>query len=497
MAAVKTKTPKLLAMVIILGVVAVGLTFTFPQEGAEFRNWAGNTIGNLFGSEENIELKREENLDDIKIADVDIEEKDDFDIDSTHKRKKEKLAERDRNFSDLAGEDSRDKQEGEEDSLAQNYLKKAEERLETYSFQRAAEFAEGVFSLKCSQHLKDKAREIKSKAEAMVVLTKDVKINETAYGEVKEVTLANGNKLKGKISSNYDGTMNFKGNDGISMKLKKTDILKIEEVKADDERAKLISSFEQKYSGAEKEGNPLSVYRAGMYGLENKLDEEGYNALMKAFDLAKGEEGGIIKIVHEDKGRSLLAQAVWYEDSGNGRMSKAKLQDCIKKYPDTQAAGKARKYLNYIVAEEKKPKLKPQPRVVKRKPEKVEKEKEDNNLIAENKKTLKEEKETEEETVEYESAPQSSYASFSKKDQKKLQEADDLYSKGVAHLKVAFANRPSHKSNLNFEKAEGYFRQAIDIWSPLFDKTKDNSLEIKMMKAQENLYSCLKLHTEH
>ncbi|MFC1479139.1 hypothetical protein ACFL6F_00940 [Planctomycetota bacterium] len=490
---IKSKTPKLIAAALVLTAVAAGVSFSFQEESAKFRGMLKNTLKGWL-SQEDVKHKRTFEEGDVSF-DERRRQKEDLNVKMDPNRKESK---KENDLSDLAlkDDDGNYKVNASDEERAQAFIKQAEEHLESWRLSAALSLARKVRDLKCSRDLRKKGRYIEKKAQTVMDLTAGVKPDIASdLTKLKVITLSNGNELKGVIEDKGDGNIIVKGSDNMTYSLKQSEIMRIEQVKANDERAKIIAEFDQHYARAKGSRDPLSVFDVGVLGIKNRLEGEGRKSVLEAYDMAY-EKGGLKNVVQEHRARTLLAQGIWREDTGNLPIARKKYRECINSYPDSEAAGKAKKLLNYSLSREKvmqAERKRKEREMALNKNTKKESKKEDD--IIKERETDYKNKEDEEETSTVARAQTSYGSKFSSKENSKLREADDYYRKALGHMRIAFDNRPSAKSNREFVKAEGLLRKAISIWERVNARHNDQDIEMRILKANEQLYSTLKLRT--
>jgi len=172
--------------------------------------------------------------------------------------------------------------------------------------------------------------------------------------------------------------------------------------------------------------------------------------------LSKGEEE--IETPHEQQirkkdpeaeARTLVIDAIWYEDTGNAAVAQRKYRECIERYPETKSGRNAQKLLKYSIEDSQKPQ------------------------------------------------PSEHIAESPKPSKKVIPKADRYYNEAIIHMKKAYSFKPSGERNREFEKAESLFRKAIAIWGIQNEGHCSSKIERKLIKANEQLYSCLKYRTLH
>jgi len=496
-AKVRSKTPKLIGTALVLTAVAAGVTFSFQEESAAFRGMLKKSLKGWLSHED---INPDSTF---KEEDVSFREgsREDDGIDLTMERKK-KDGHKDHDLSALAVEDddAHVKVDANHEERARAFLKRAEDDLDSWRLGSALSLARKVQDLKCSRDLKKKGRYLEDKARTVMELTRGVKPDiATDYSRLKVITLNNGNELKGVIEKSSNGKIIVRGNDNMKYTLTQSEIMRIKKVKAEDERSKIIEQFEESYAEAQRRGDPLSVFDVGILGIKKRLEEKGHKSVLEAYDLAY-DKGGLKNAVQEHRARTLLAQGIWREDTGNLPIARKKYRECMDTYPDTAAAEKARKLLNYSLAREKKILAEQRRRREERKkhedshPDNRKDSKKDEDIIAE--RDTNYEDKTQDDSEYTDTSSGSQYSSrYSSTEAKRLGEADGYYHKALQHMKVAFANRPSRKSNQEFRKAEALLRKAIAIWERIHAKHNDPDIEMRLIKANEQLYSSIKLRT--
>lgn len=159
----------------------------------------------------------------------------------------------------------------------------------------------------------------------------------------------------------------------------------------------------------------------------------------------------------EKKARALLMDAIWCEDTGDVKTAQKKYRECVKRYPNTKSARNAKKLLRFSLEDSNSHTSVQKP---------------DNNA---------------ETITEDHKKP-----ALKKKQGSK---ADQYYNRAISHMRKAYRHKPSAKRNREFRRAETLFRKAIAIWEIKNEGKYSSKIEVKLIKANEQLYSCLKYST--
>lgn len=492
---VKSKTPKLIGAALVLSVIAAGVTFSFQKESAAFRNMLKRTLKGWM-SHEDVEHKRKFEEGDVSFQD---RQRTDENMDLRLKHS-ERDSGKENDLNDLALDERDDMPvRADDEERARVFLKKAEEHIKHWRLGTALSLARKVQDLKCSRSLREKGRYLEEKVRTVKELTAGVKPDVASdLSRLKVISLANGNELKGVVERKGNGRVVVRDSDNMTYTLAQNEIINIEKVKAEDERAKIISEFDEHYSRAKSSNDPLNMFEVGILGIKKRLEDEGHRSILEAYDIAL-DRGGLKVIISEHRARTLLAQGIWREETGNLPIARKKYRECMTIYPDTKAAKNAKKLLDYSLAREKQILREQKIRREKSRVITAREKKAKTDRRKQPDTAARNEPERPRETGNKSGSGGSSgrtYSSkFSSSEIPKLRKADDYYYSALKHMKVAFANRPSQKSNYEFKKAEGLLRKAIAIWERVNARHNDSDLEMKLIKANEQLYSSIKLRT--
>ncbi|MFH1708466.1 MAG: hypothetical protein ABIF71_11205 [Planctomycetota bacterium] len=495
---VKSPTPRLLAITIVVLVIAAALTVGFKGASADVRNWASGVVRG-FMSPETGPHQADQTVGAVKAGRLDREGPDASlgeQVSDTDKSGKA------RDMSVLAVDQGPAAAKTETiDGQAARFLEEAEQAYKAHNLDTALARITAALALNAAAPVRDRATQLKDKVAAIRELTRDVKVNLLVkeLPNIKVIRLQTGGEFTGVITEDTGEKVTFRANDGITMSLNKGEIVDIQSVKADDELARIVEGFNAEERNAAERNDALSYFGLGITGLQNDLKDQGFGALDKAYEMARPEAGGLVQVVKEDKARTKLAEGIWQDDTGNRKMALKAYRECIDQFPNTKAADRAQKFFAFVSAKEAK--AQQVPKVVKPKPPVSAKppaggETKPAGVLDDTGKTIPvgpdEAANGDDEAAADEAQP---YSRFKEGDAKKLGEADGYYTQALSHMKSAFSLKPSPKRNEFLKKAEDLFRKAMAIYEPLYSRLKDPEIELKMIKTQEQMYSAFKLRT--